>query len=225
VIVSLDVARFMNRRVSIGRERETGGRATRQRRTTAARRANVFSAAATRARDSGFVSRLGRNEDSEGVKDMKKKSKARIVGVLGNYAAIAFIGIPVGFSSPIRADEQTATDAPHVIPRLKLEEFRGRHAAGSVLVVDVRDEFVFKAGHIPGAMNVPLGDIDRRAGEIRARAGGRRVVTYCSCPSEQTAASAAVTLAKSGVPNVSVLVGGYPEWIATGGAVERGGGD
>ena len=49
-------------------------------------------------------------------------------------------------------------------------------------------------------------------------------MTYCSCPSEQTAASAAVALWKLGITNVSVLVGGYPEWVATGGAVEKGGG-
>jgi rhodanese-related sulfurtransferase len=154
-----------------------------------------------------------------------KKGKTRFGGRCGNCVAIALIGMAIGISDGLRTAAQTAADTPHVIPRLRLEEFRGRHAAGSVLVVDVRDEFVFKAGHIPGAMNVPLGEIDRRAGEIRARAGLRTVVTYCSCPSEQTAASAAVTLAKLGMPNVSVLVGGYPEWIAMGGAVERGGGD
>jgi rhodanese-related sulfurtransferase len=128
----------------------------------------------------------------------------------------AALGVRVG---PVAAAPQSS-DAP-VIPRLKLEDFRIRHAAGAVLVVDVRDEFVFKAGHIPGAINVPLAEIDRRVDEVRARAGTRQVVTYCSCPSEQTAASAAVTLAKRGIADVSVLVGGYPEWVATGGAVER----
>jgi rhodanese-related sulfurtransferase len=104
-----------------------------------------------------------------------------------------------------------------------MEEFRGPHAAGSVLVVDVRDELVFKVGHIPGAISVPLAEIERRAGEVRDRARDRPVVTYCSCPSEQTALSAAIALWKGGVSNVSVLVGGYPEWVATGGAVEKGG--
>jgi ArsR family transcriptional regulator len=111
---------------------------------------------------------------------------------------------------------------PDAIPRLRLEQFRAQHAAGSVLVVDVRDEFVYRMGHIPGAMSVPLAEIDRRAEDVRARAGRKPVVTYCSCPSEQTAASAAVALSKRGITNVSVLVGGYPEWVSTGGAVEKG---
>ena len=111
---------------------------------------------------------------------------------------------------------------PVAIPRLKLDDFRVRHASGSILVVDVRDELSFKVGHIPGAISVPLPAIDQRASEVRGLADGRPIVTYCSCLSEQTAASAAVALAKHGVTNVSVLVGGYPEWVATGGAVERG---
>jgi len=120
------------------------------------------------------------------------------------------------------AQQQSGDSGPLVIPRVKLDDFRARHASRSILVVDVRDEFSYKVGHIPGSINVPLPVVEERASEVRERAGQRPVVTYCSCPSEQTAASAAVALAKHGVTNVSVLVGGYPEWVATGGAVERG---
>jgi rhodanese-related sulfurtransferase len=160
----------------------------------------------------------------KGVKKMKKEAGRLGGGMHRNLLLVVFIGVTFGVSAAVSAADQAAPEAAQAIPRLKLEEFRARHASDSVLVVDVRDEFVFKAGHIPGAMSVPLAEIDRRAGEVRARAGQRPVVTYCSCPSEQTAASAAVTLSKLGLPNVSVLVGGYPEWVATGGAVERGGG-
>jgi rhodanese-related sulfurtransferase len=121
-------------------------------------------------------------------------------------------------------DARQTTAGPPSVPRLSLDAFRVRHPSGSILVVDVRDELVFKVGHIPGAINVPLGEIDRRAAEVGARAGQRAIVTYCSCPSEQTALTAAIALWKSGITNVSVLVGGYPEWVATGGAVEKGAG-
>ena len=161
----------------------------------------------------------------KGVKDMKK-SRIRV------SRSVFIISLSIGFSSGASAlvtasglpSQQTLPGPPRAIPRLRLDEFRARHAAGSVLVVDVRDEIVFRNGHIPGAVNVPLSEIDRRAAEVRTRAGQRAIVTYCSCPSEQTAASAAVALSKLGVTNVSVLVGGYPEWVSTGGAVEKGGG-
>jgi rhodanese-related sulfurtransferase len=155
------------------------------------------------------------------VKDMKKNFPA-FIHVIG--VSIVISGVAARSSPGVLAIQQPASAAPHAIPRLRLDEFRARQAAGSVLVVDVRDEIVFRAGHIPGALNVPLSEIDRRASEVRTRAGERTVVTYCSCPSEQTAASAAVALSKLGVTNVSVLVGGYPEWVSTGGAVEKGGG-
>lgn len=163
-------------------------------------------------------------KEVKGVKDMKKTGGRFGGGMRTKCLLVVLIGIAVGVMAAVAAANQAAPEAAHAIPRLQLEEFRARQATGSVLVVDVRDEFVFKAGHIPGAMSVPLAEIHWRAGDVRARAGQRPVVTYCSCPSEQTAASAAVTLSKLGIPNVSVLVGGYPEWVATGGAVERGGG-
>jgi rhodanese-related sulfurtransferase len=113
---------------------------------------------------------------------------------------------------------------PASVPRLSLSDFRGRLPSGTLLVVDVRDELVYRAGHIPGAISVPLAEIEKHALDLRGRAQQRLVVTYCSCPSEQTALTAAVALWKSGLTNVSVLIGGYPEWVATGGAIEKGGG-
>lgn len=133
--------------------------------------------------------------------------------------ALALACAAVQFAS---AQQPSTNSGPLAIPRLKLDDFRARHATGSILVVDVRDEFSYKVGHIPGSISIPLPVVDERASEVRERAGQRPVVTYCSCPSEQTAASAAVALAKHGVTNISVLVGGYPEWVATGGAIERG---
>lgn len=159
-------------------------------------------------------------KDMKEVKDMKRNLRAfiRIIGV-----SMVISGGATGLSPSVLAIQQAASAVPHAIPRLRLDEFRARHAAGSVLVVDVRDEVVFRAGHIPGAINVPLAEIDRRAEEVRTRAGERPIVTYCSCPSEQSAASAAVALSKLGISKISVLVGGYLVWVSTGGAVEKGG--
>jgi rhodanese-related sulfurtransferase len=117
-----------------------------------------------------------------------------------------------------------SSSEPASVARLEMDEFRKLHTAGSVLVVDVRDELVFKAGHSPGAVSVPLAEIERRVADVRERARDRPIVTYCSCPSEQTALSAAIAFWKRGVINVSVLVGGYPEWVAAGGAVQKGAG-
>lgn len=105
--------------------------------------------------------------------------------------------------------------------RLSLWNFKSLQAAGGALVVDVRIEPSFRAGHIPGALNVPVSDVQARAPEILRLSAGRAIVTYCSCVHEHTSAVAAQTLAAAGAKDVSALLGGYPAWVAEGGRIER----
>src|SRR5262249_28038028 len=106
-------------------------------------------------------------------------------------------------------------------PRIAMDEYKKVRVSGGVLTVDVRSEDSFRAGHIPGAMSVPLDQVDERAGEIQRAAGTHVVVTYCSCPAEHTSAIAALARIKAGLKDVRALVGGYPEWAAEGGAIEK----
>lgn len=62
--------------------------------------------------------------------------------------------------------------------RITQEEFKRLVAARAVTVVDVRDAGAFAAGHIPGAMSVPLDSIEQAA--ERLRKADKPVVTYCS---------------------------------------------
>jgi rhodanese-related sulfurtransferase len=105
--------------------------------------------------------------------------------------------------------------------RLSVEDVMALQAVGRALVVDVRIEPSFRAGHIPGALNVPLDQVDARALEILRAAAGRAIVTYCSCLHEHTSAVAAQALTAAGARDVSALLGGYPSWVAHGGRVER----
>lgn len=114
-----------------------------------------------------------------------------------------------------------ATIDPPAVPRISVDDFKKLHAAGDVLVVDVRSESSFREGHIPGAIGVPLADIDRRANELRKKVKSRPIVTYCSCFAEHTAAEAASRLYTRGFLNVKALAGGYPEWVLRGWRIER----
>jgi phage shock protein E len=49
---------------------------------------------------------------------------------------------------------------------------------GTVTIVDVRDKDSFVAGHIPGAISIPLSSVERGVEQLRALA--KPVVTYCS---------------------------------------------
>jgi ArsR family transcriptional regulator len=78
-----------------------------------------------------------------------------------------------------------------------------------MLFVDLRGSSAFRAGHLPGAISIPIAEMDRRYGEL-PRAG--RVILYCDCPPDELA-SAYALLRSKGYDNHAVLEDGYRGWI------------
>lgn len=116
-----------------------------------------------------------------------------------------------------RGEAQRAPDQELLMP---VTEFLPLHVGAKVLVVDVRDADSFAYGHIPGAMHVPGRDIEAQRAVLKTAAKGRLIVTYCSCPTEASSLRAARQLADAGM-NAKALVGGFPRWVESGGAIER----
>ena len=62
------------------------------------------------------------------------------------------------------------------IPRITADETKRRLDAGErILLVDVRGREAYDRSHIPGAISVPVNDIEARFGEIPV---DRTIVTY-----------------------------------------------
>ena len=78
-----------------------------------------------------------------------------------------------------------------------------------VVVVDLRSLRDFRRGHLPGAVSVPLAELDRRFGEIPTQP---MVVLYCRCPLEEAATAYSLLEAK-GYANHVVLQEGYEGWL------------
>ena len=135
--------------------------------------------------------------------------------------AAALLWMAMAASLAAARQQPVDPNDPLTVPRITLEVFRAMHASAQVLVVDVRDELAFQDGHIPGAINVPLSEMERRADDLRQQAGARPIVTYCSCPSEHSSAEAGLILYAHRLKDVRALVGGYVEWVRAGGKVER----
>ncbi len=87
-----------------------------------------------------------------------------------------------------------------------------------VLPVDVREASAFARYHIPGAINVPLADLDTRVAEMVPRDGKLRVL-YARSTDE--AREAVEKLVKAG-HQVAFLAGGFLHWEADGLPIERG---
>jgi glyoxylase-like metal-dependent hydrolase (beta-lactamase superfamily II) len=75
-----------------------------------------------------------------------------------------------------------------------------------LFLLDVREPDEFAAWHIPGAVNIPIGELGRRRGEI---APGRHVVAVCAVGTRAT--QGAIELAADGIP-AGVLRGGMEAW-------------
>jgi rhodanese-related sulfurtransferase len=96
------------------------------------------------------------------------------------------------------------------------EDLAGRIADGLVTVLDVRPEDEFEAGHLPGARNIPVDELDRRLGELPRDV---EIVAYCRGPYCVFAVDAVAELRAKGF-NARRLEDGFPEWKAAGLAVE-----
>jgi len=91
-----------------------------------------------------------------------------------------------------------------------------RIADGLVTVLDVRPEDEFAMGHLPGARNIPVDELNRRLGEL-SRSG--EIVAYCRGPYCVFAVEAVAALRAKGF-KARRLEDGFPEWKAAGLAVE-----
>jgi rhodanese-related sulfurtransferase/DNA-binding transcriptional ArsR family regulator len=99
------------------------------------------------------------------------------------------------------------------------EELARRVRHGDVTVVDVRPPEEYAAGHIPGAISMPLAELPKRLAELGKR---REVVAYCRGPYCVMALDAVQILRRKGF-RASRLEHGVSEWRARGWRVESGG--
>lgn len=95
---------------------------------------------------------------------------------------------------------------------LSQEELVQRLRRGLVTLIDVRPAEEFAAGHIPGAINVPLRELPRR---LRDLPTGRPVIAYCRGPYCVFAFEAVAALRAKGY-EAHRLADGYPQWWAAG---------
>lgn len=104
-------------------------------------------------------------------------------------------------------------DAPEPVSR---EDLAARLAEGSVTVLDLRPADEYAAGHIPGAVNAMLADLERI---IPTLAQGTEIIAYCRGPYCIYAHQAVAVLRKRGL-NARRMDGGLPEWREDGRMVE-----
>jgi len=92
-------------------------------------------------------------------------------------------------------------NAPELIQRME---------AGEVLILDVRPELEYQAGHIPEARSIPIDEMETRLGELPR---DQEIIAYCRGP-YCVFADEAVTLLQNHAYRARRLVEGLPDWQA-----------
>jgi rhodanese-related sulfurtransferase/predicted transcriptional regulator len=92
------------------------------------------------------------------------------------------------------------------------EELLERARSGLVTVLDVRPADEFAAGHIPGAANIPLAELEQRIGELGK---DREIIAYCRGPYCVYAFEAVAALREAGF-KARRLEDGLPQWRVAG---------
>jgi rhodanese-related sulfurtransferase/DNA-binding HxlR family transcriptional regulator len=107
----------------------------------------------------------------------------------------------------------TVKDELEPLPRQELLE---RVRDGLVTVLDVRPPEEYAAGHVPGAVNVPLSELEQHIKDLNPK---QEIVAYCRGPHCVLAFDAVASLREKGL-NARRLEDGYPEWKTAGLPVE-----
>ncbi|MBM7552314.1 rhodanese-like domain-containing protein [Thalassobacillus pellis] len=102
--------------------------------------------------------------------------------------------------------------ARKIMTTLTEDEFRQGYRKAQL--IDIREPKEFKGGHILGARNIPLSQMNHRLTELR-----KDQPIYLYCQSGARSARAAMLLHKKGYRDINQLKGGFKRW---GGKIKTG---
>jgi rhodanese-related sulfurtransferase/DNA-binding HxlR family transcriptional regulator len=152
--------------------------------------------------------------------ETERNGKHVLYSLAGSTEVVALVGAlgrvgerNVAEVNLVLSDYFHARDSLEPVSR---EDLSRRIADGLVTVLDVRPEDEFALGHLPGARNIPLAELEARLKELPQ---GSEIVAYCRGPYCVLAFEAVSALRALGFKAVR-LEDGFPEWKAAGLVVE-----
>lgn len=100
-----------------------------------------------------------------------------------------------------------AVDEIEKLTPAKVKEILSGDRSGEFALLDVRQPEEYEAGHIPGSILMPLGELEARQSELER---SKRIITYCR--SGRRSMAAAIALCGLGFKSVHHLDGGIRNW-------------
>src|SRR5438046_2262928 len=117
-----------------------------------------------------------------------------------------------GFLAMVEAAKQQ-------IREMTIDEYQRRTGAGEMFIlIDVREDHEWAKGHLPGAIHLGKGIIER---DIEKTIGDKSAPIVCQCGGGYRSALVCENLKRMGYTNAWSLDGGYRGWVEKGLPVER----
>jgi len=125
------------------------------------------------------------------------------------YTALTQKGI---FAVPSPTPMLLTSDAGLSPEMIQIEEAQEMFGSGTAVFIDTRDEWAYRAGHIKGAINIPLVEFDTRIDSLKDLPGDKSLITYCDGTECNSSIEFANRLYSMGISNVKIFFGGWEEW-------------
>ena len=100
-----------------------------------------------------------------------------VAGVLFLVGAVVSVLLLSSPGNQLPADVPSAEGSYPQVARVDLAQAKSAYDSGTAVFVDVRDQEYFDNGHIPGAVSIPLGEIQDRLDELDANDW---IILYCT---------------------------------------------
>lgn len=110
------------------------------------------------------------------------------------------------------ATATASAQTQNAMPRVDLAEAKRLYDTRQAIMVDARSVADFNIGHIQGAVNISMYEVEQRV-NLLPEDRESQIITYCSCPAEEEAGVVLHKLNELGYNNVRALKGGLPLWV------------
>lgn len=100
-----------------------------------------------------------------------------ILGVIFILGAFILIYLNPENGQPLSPDPAGPEAAENGVTRISLDEAKAAFDSGEAVFVDVRDAPAYQENHIPGAVSIPLAELETRLGELNP---DEWIITYCT---------------------------------------------
>jgi rhodanese-related sulfurtransferase len=93
-----------------------------------------------------------------------------------------------------------------------LEKAKALFESHDALFIDARHEFEYTLGHIQGAINIPLKEIEKHRTQLEPVPKEKLLIVYCDGAECNSSMELALKLMEWNFTNVKVFFGGWQEW-------------